>query len=67
MASLTHVSMWSEAEHEWRKITASEAAKLYPEGTVFAHVISSITHMISAKIVRNELLGYQQKTLHLLL
>ena len=37
MASLTHVSMWSEAEHEWRKITASEAAKLYPEGTVSAH------------------------------
>ncbi|MDD3251885.1 MAG: hypothetical protein PHV18_04925 [Lachnospiraceae bacterium] len=37
MASLTHVSMWSEAEHEWRKITASEAAKLYPGGTVSAH------------------------------
>ncbi|WP_195416021.1 hypothetical protein [Enterocloster citroniae] len=37
MASLTHVSMWSEAEHEWRKITASEAARLYPGGTVSAN------------------------------
>lgn len=37
MASLTHVSMWSEEEHEWKKITAKEAAKLYPGGTVSAH------------------------------
>lgn len=35
MASLTHVCMWSK--HEWKKITAVEATKLHPNGTVSAH------------------------------
>lgn len=34
MASLTHVSMCSE--HGWKRITADEAAKMYPEGIVSA-------------------------------
>lgn len=34
MASLTHVCMWSE--HGWERITAEEAAKLHPGGTVSA-------------------------------
>ena len=35
MASLTHVCMWSE--HGWVYITAEEAARLHPGGTVSAH------------------------------
>ena len=35
MASLTHVCMWSNKG--WKRITASEAAKLQPGGTVSAH------------------------------
>ena len=35
MASLTHVCMWSEKG--WRRITAAEAARLHPGGTVSAH------------------------------
>ena len=34
MASLTHVCVWSE--HGWKKITANEAARLHPGGTVSA-------------------------------
>lgn len=34
MASLTHVCMWTE--HGWKKITANEAARLHPGGTVLA-------------------------------
>lgn len=34
MPSLTHVCMWSE--HGWKKITANEAARLYPGGMVSA-------------------------------
>lgn len=34
MASLTHVCMWSE--RGWKKITANEAARLHPGGTVSA-------------------------------
>lgn len=34
MASLTHVCMWSE--HGWKKITANEAVRLHPGGTVSA-------------------------------
>ena len=35
MASLTHVCMWSE--NGWKRITADQAAKLHPGGTVSAH------------------------------
>ncbi|MDO4542972.1 MAG: hypothetical protein Q4C01_00350 [Clostridia bacterium] len=35
MASLTHVCMWSE--NGWKRITAEQAAKLHPGGTVSAH------------------------------
>ncbi len=35
MASLTHVCMWSD--NGWKRITAEQAAKLYPGGTVSAH------------------------------
>lgn len=35
MASLTHVCMW--ADHNWKTITAEEAARLHPGGTVSAH------------------------------
>ena len=35
MASLTHVCMWSNKG--WKRITAREAAKLHPGGTVSAH------------------------------
>ena len=35
MASLTHVCMWSNKG--WKRITAEEAAKYYPYGTVSAH------------------------------
>lgn len=35
MASLNHVCMWTE--HGWTRITAEEAAKLHPGGTVSAH------------------------------
>lgn len=35
MASLTHVCMWSNKG--WKRITASEAAKIHPGGTVSAH------------------------------
>lgn len=35
MASLTHVSMWSD--NGWKRITAEQAAKLHPSGTVSAH------------------------------
>ena len=32
MASLNHVCMWSE--HGWKRVTAAEAAKIFPLGTV---------------------------------
>ncbi len=35
MASLTHVCMWSK--NGWKRITAEEAAKLHPGGTVHSH------------------------------
>ena len=35
MASLTHVCMWSD--NGWTRITAEQAAKLHPGGTVSAH------------------------------
>ena len=35
MASLTHVCMWSNKG--WKRITASEAARMHPGGTVSAH------------------------------
>lgn len=35
MASLTHVCMWSG--NGWKRITAAQAAKLHPGGTVSAH------------------------------
>lgn len=35
MASLTHVCMWSN--NGWERITAEQAAKLHPGGTVSAH------------------------------
>ena len=35
MASLNHVCMWSE--HGWVRVTAEEAAKKHPGGTVSAH------------------------------
>lgn len=35
MASLTHVCMWSD--NGWKRITAEQAAKLHPDGTVSAH------------------------------
>ena len=35
MASLTHVCMWSG--NGWKRITADEAAKLHPDGTVSAN------------------------------
>lgn len=35
MASLTHVCMWSD--NGWERITAEQAAKLHPGGTVSAH------------------------------
>ena len=35
MASLTHVCMWSG--NSWKRITAEQAAKLHPGGTVSAH------------------------------
>lgn len=35
MASLTHVCMWSD--HGWERITAEQAVKLHPGGTVSAH------------------------------
>lgn len=35
MASLTHVCIWSD--HGWKRITAEQAAKLHPGGTVSAH------------------------------
>ena len=35
MASLNHVCMWSE--HGWTRVTAEEAGKLHPGGTVSAH------------------------------
>lgn len=34
-ASLTHVCRWSE--NGWKRITAEQAAKLHPGGTVSAH------------------------------
>ena len=34
MASLNHVCMWSE--HGWTRVTAEEAGKLHPGGTVSA-------------------------------
>ena len=35
MASLTHVCMWSD--NDWKRITAEQAARLHPGGTVSAH------------------------------
>lgn len=35
MASLTHVCMWSD--NGWKRITAEQAARLHPVGTVSAH------------------------------
>lgn len=35
MASLTHVCMWSD--NNWKRITAEQAARLHPGGTVSAH------------------------------
>ena len=35
MASLTHVCMWSE--NGWKRITAEQASRLHPGGTVSAH------------------------------
>ena len=35
MASLTHVCMWSD--NGWKQITAKQAARLHPGGTVSAH------------------------------
>lgn len=35
MASLTHVCMWSD--NGWKRITAEEAARMHPGGTVSAH------------------------------
>lgn len=35
MVSLTHVCMWKD--NNWQRITAEEAAKLHPGGTVSAH------------------------------
>ena len=35
MASLTHVGMWSD--NGWKRITAEQAARLHPGGTVSAH------------------------------
>lgn len=35
MASLTHVCMWSD--NGWKRITAEQASKLHPGGTVSAH------------------------------
>ena len=35
MASLTHVCMWSD--NGWERITAEQAAKRHPGGTVSAH------------------------------
>lgn len=35
MATLNHVSMWSK--HGWTRVTAAEAAKIHPGGTVSAH------------------------------
>ena len=34
MASLTHVCMWSD--HGWKRITAEQAARLHPGGTISA-------------------------------
>ena len=34
MASLTHVCMWSD--NGWKRITAEQAARLHPGGTVSA-------------------------------
>jgi len=35
MASLIHVCMWSD--NGWKRITAEQAARLHPGGTVSAH------------------------------
>lgn len=35
MASLTHVCVWSD--NGWKRITAEQAARLHPGGTVSAH------------------------------
>lgn len=35
MASLTHVCMWSDKG--WKRITAEQAAKMHPGGTVSAY------------------------------
>lgn len=35
MASLTHVCMWQD--NGWKRITAEQAARLHPGGTVSAH------------------------------
>ena len=35
MASLTHVCMWSA--NGWKRVTAEEAARLHPGGSVSAH------------------------------
>lgn len=35
MASLTHVCMWSD--NGWKRITAEQASRLHPGGTVSAH------------------------------
>ena len=35
MTSLTHVCMWSD--NGWKRITAEQAARLHPGGTVSAH------------------------------
>ncbi len=35
MASLTHVCMWSD--NGWKRITAEQATRLHPDGTVSAH------------------------------
>ena len=37
MASLTHVCMWSDRDKRWVRISAQEAARLHPGGTVSAN------------------------------
>ena len=47
MASLTHVCMWSD--NGWKRITAEQAAKLHPGGTVSAQGSMSPLLMVRFK------------------
>ena len=57
MASLTHVCMWSD--NGWKRITAEQAARLHPGGTVSAHsglfMCDSVASMLFLPTV---ILGY---------